>query len=806
MGADTGDENIVLEVGELRDIKYEEVGKFRTSVQYEAYKEANSITKEIIEDNKHLQAKKGKKTSGTEIRNLEQIYNIIFFTGNRGTGKTSSMLSYMEFLKDYYRISSSVRRESEMEEFLLTEGKEDYMFTGLEYIDASSLADKEDILGSVLSKMMTKWRDEEERSYNDKGIRRNEDYAYKKRQICMRFSKVYEHLKNLRSESDITEADSDAFMETLEKLSLTWNLQRAFQELVMDYLDIMEYPGAEKKIGRDNHFLVISIDNLDMNIKHGFQLLEQIRKYFMGPNIIVLMSANYEQLEKICNNHYITEFEKMRDFGDTKEYVMSLSREYLEKIVPLQRQIVLQSGIKWRFFNGKKIKVKYCGQTSLVSGTLEEIIRDDMKRYFGAGFILDRKCLYYLTPDTLRELCTWIIRTRRLSEYAQNWEDHEKNFQWFWNEEFPLLCKRYLSANDDRIFKTADLLEPMGQIRLMKESLKKEGIIDADCGNQSLLEVIEVLSQGTMREQTLASTISIYFTMKLAEIVTSMKWLAGERKKKVSQRFFQHFSGGMWGEWEQKMILPVRSEEGNETVFTPIGYYTFKKGSGFLSTFLRGSRDNPFDFLDENKEVLINYQLVLLFYQLTVGEGELAQDIWRLDKEKQLVLGGEYRGLFCLSNPFINLVDEACLTHKFVDALPSILYAGDDEELKEKIVEKVKQSISIFRDDEMTEPLIPLESVDFLVETGKEIQAKLGTGKIEPKEEEVLRTKIREFFSVIGNCLEKYGKEQAEKYKAHPLIRKISSEDQDFFYMLCESIFISAVPLPMKTEDDWSNN
>lgn len=804
MGEDTGEDSIVLEVGELRDIKYEEVGKFRTSVLYEAYKEANSITKEIIEDNKRFQAKRGKKASGTEIRNLEQIYNIIFFTGNRGTGKTSSMLSYMEFLKDYYRISNGVREGSEIKEFLLTEGKEDYMFTGLEYIDASSLADKEDILGSVLSKMMTKWRDEEERSYNDNGIRKNEDYAYKKRQICMRFSKVYEHLKNLRSESDITEADNDAFMETLEKLSLTWNLQRAFQELVMDYLDIMEYPGAEKKIGRDNHFLVISIDDLDMNIKHGFQLLEQIRKYFMGPNIIVLMSANYEQLEKICNNHYFTEFEKMRNFGDTEEYVLSLSREYLEKIVPPQRQIVLQSGIKWRFFNGKKVEVKYCGQTSSMSGTLEEIVRDDMKRYFGAGFTLDRKCLYYLTPDTMRELCTWIIRTRRLSEAAKNQEDHEKNYQWFWNEEFPLLCKRYLNTNDDRVFRTADLLEPMGQIRLMKESLKKEGIIAADCANQSLLEILEILSQGTMREQTLASMISIYFTMKLAEIVTSMRWLEGEKKEKASQRFFQHFSGGMWGEWEQKMILPVRSEEGNETVFSPIGYYTFKKQSGFLNTLLKESRDKPIDFLDANKEALINYQLVLLFYQLAVGEGGQEQDMWRLDKENQLVLEGEYRGLFCLSNPFINLMDEACLAHKFVDALPDILCKGKYKQMKAKCVERVKQSISIFKDDKMTEPLIPLDSVDFLVETGKEIQAKLGTGKIEPKKEEVLQAKIQEFFSIIEKYLEKYDKEQAEKYKAHPLVKKISLKDQDFFHMLCESILISTSSLPMKTEEDWS--
>ena len=75
------------------------------------------------------------------------------------------------------------------------------------------------------------------------------------------------------------------FLETLENLFLTWNLRQSFQELVEAYLEIMEYPGSEGKIHLNNHFLVISLDDLDMNMAHGYELLEEVRKYLMVLNV-----------------------------------------------------------------------------------------------------------------------------------------------------------------------------------------------------------------------------------------------------------------------------------------------------------------------------------------------------------------------------------------------------------------------------------------------------------------------------------------------------------------------------------------
>lgn len=287
----------------VSNVIYEDSAAFGSSVSNEAYQKAFQITQTILSINDRYQDK-GKK-GGTVIRNRGQFFNIIAFIGGRGTGKTSVMLSYMEFLKDYYRNAHSEDENKKLGDmhFLNMGGEKvkELMFTGLEHIDASLLGSRsDDVLRNILPKMLKKWHDEERRSYRDSGIVRDEDYAYKKRHIQMLFNNVYKSLRDLNSSKDILESDNDMFMETLENLSLTWNLRQSFQELVEAYLEIMEYPGSEGKIHLNNHFLVISLDDLDMNIEHGFELLEEIRKYLMVPNVIVLLTASYSQLEMLC--------------------------------------------------------------------------------------------------------------------------------------------------------------------------------------------------------------------------------------------------------------------------------------------------------------------------------------------------------------------------------------------------------------------------------------------------------------------------------------------------------------------------
>jgi len=415
----TNDKIPTMYINGISDIHYERQIDFDSSIHSAAYKRACEITREIISETEISGYVNGKNDfdRGTDLRNREQVCNILFFTGEKGTGKTSTMLSFMEFLKDYHRISR--QGKGLQKEFSL--GENPYMFTGIEYIDASTLNDKEDILGHVLSKMLSKWKNEEQRGkYLDSGIIKGNDYEYKKKQMYIQCEEIFDRLKALKSAENVMDNDSDMFIEAMESLSFSWNLKNSFQKLVESYLDIMVYPDSGNEINRKNHYLVISIDDVDMNVQSGFMLLEQIRKYLMVPNVLVLMSANYEQLEKICYHHYLKEFDKLERIDENIQYLQKISREYLEKMAPVQRQVELLSNREWEFFSERKFKIQYKGEKNEQEnklneeGTLCEIVSRCMHKYFGIWFGPDKKSIYYLAPDTVRGICSWICQTHTL--------------------------------------------------------------------------------------------------------------------------------------------------------------------------------------------------------------------------------------------------------------------------------------------------------------------------------------------------------------------------------------------------------
>lgn len=830
MGVDTKEEKTILKVEELRDIRYEASDNFSQSISKEAYKRATKIAREIIKDNEIWKSWKTNGKSGTDKRNKEQIYNIIFFTGNRGSGKTSAMLSYMEYLKDYYR--SMGKKPLIREDYGF--GEKSYMFTGIEYIDASSLDEKEDILGSVLAKMLKKWQDEEARSnYGGGGIVRNSDYAYNKRQISMLFSRVYELLKNLRSSDDPTKDDSDAFMETLQNLSLTRNLQGAFQDLVEKYLAIMEYPGTEENIKRMEHFLVISIDDLDMNIENGFRLLEEIRRYFMIPNIIVLLSANYDQLEKICLNHYMTKFDKIRGVYNTNQYIVSLAREYLEKIIPARRQIVMESGRKWRFFNQKKISIQYkdpsTGIEDSIDGTLEEIVKEKMYETLGAQFIQGEKCLAYLTPDTVRELCAWINHTARSKKEETIKSDEE--YRWFENEEFASLCRKYLEPQDRDVFEVLESLDPQAQMAYVTEYLRIEYKIDKEW---SLLEALAKLRKEGLREQSFASLLNIYFTVKLSKL---HEYMENEEEDEDCSKieFLKYFKEGVWGQWEKRMVGPFQRMKNNaaDGALCELSFYSFDKIGEALNIEtkfpdrMEGKKESNVKktmALNRSKEILENegikgrlknYQCLLLFYDFFEENDDVSYDTWSIVDGK-FVINENYRGRFCLSNPFINLVKENCLARNFLEEFGKILYEQelkkvegvsgkikytDDDILNIKeLQETISEKISIFSGDEM---IVPLDNLDFLIILGEKLESTMGSYITV---ESNIVDRISEYYKLIENTLQKMDQKQAEDFSAQEFVRRIKKPNKELREMLTFSIMASTKSRTLMTKGtEWGN-
>lgn len=832
-------EEVILEFSEnsVSNVLYEEPAKFRKSISSSAYLKAFQITQVILSVNSNYKNKReesrknGKR--GTILRNQEQFFNIIAFSGGRGTGKTSAMLSYMEFLKDYYRNLHSINDEKQLGNLRFKDNNKDMelMFTGLEYIDASLLGShKDDVLRNVLPKMLKKWHDEERRSNIDSGIVRNEDYAYKKRQVQRLFNNVYKSLRDLNSKEDILEADNDMFMETLENLSLTWNLRQSFQELVKEYLDIMEYPGSEQKIGRHNHFLVISLDDLDMNIEHGFELLEEVRKYLMVPNVIVLLSANYEQLEKLCIEHYTKAFSEIKNETGIKEYIGTLSREYLEKILPSHCQVVMEPINHWKFYEREKISIEYVRVNSAIPmkagpDTLKEIIRKLLEDYFDMKFSSDGKCLNYLIPSTIRELALWLRQLYSLNVLADHLDvlrdvarieddkkadmekkdeekpdavkenNYKKNLRFFWQATMLPMYEKYSGQR----FRGIDELEPEAQIFTLKKVLSRDG---------EELSLFELLSKGVLqtREIQADSVLSIiYLTEKFTELF--LDWYRSEdqiRRATALDSIKKYFYNGIWGEWEKKMMC-------QGVMADPSGIYSlswieFATMNDCLSHSLKGQFVNNVSgkekFVKDNKQTLKNYQRLLLFFDFPAGFSFYGMKLGDEEGNYKIeLMEDKYQGRFALSNimrPWE--YKERILTDFLINFLKNL---GTDEE--EPLGKKIINMIDI-RQEDNNYITLPFENVEYLIKTGQTLEDEFRGITVDMEKTGSVLGKIKEFFGTVHCSLKAYDDEHgtlyAEKFENTQIGIELKQEESKsdnignagLLSMLSDSIRKVAVP------------
>ena len=781
-----------ISVHKVASIKYEEGNDFKSSVSAKAYDRAMAITEKIVDETTHFWEVKNQGKSGNELRNSGQLYNIIFFTGNKGTGKTSTMLSYAEFLKDYYRNFDKL----EYPNFKMVPYK--LMFTGLECIDASSMDSKEDILGCVLSQMLKKWKEEEAQGTinRSRGIMQTGDYAYKKRSINMAFDEVHSNLKNLRSKNDVIEDEDDIFIETLQKLSLTWNLKESFRKLVELYLDIMKYPGAEG-LELKNHFLVIPIDDLDANIENAYKMIEQIRQYLMGANIIVLLSADYRQLERICENHYSASFSGIRSREGMQEYVERLSREYLEKVVPADMQVVMPSGASWEFMSNSKVRIKLEmkntheeeGKKEVVceEGTIKELVSRNLKTHFGLEVSKSGRLITYLVPDTLRRLCAWVNQVHELSIKEKS--ESEKNesetifWDWFWRELFSPITVRYLLGNQADIFERLEGLSFQEKYQVLGNEICKGS-------DKSVMELLAEERYGTQKQRAFSDICCLYLLAQLSQL-----------KEKSKEAFAKHFwQYGVWGKWEAKLIAGyVKSTTSSDSISIgsmSVNYFKFTVTNGGINLKLNDIEEKS--DLPQNKQIAIieknidriqNHEYLLLFYQLN-NESNIIWEYNQTENKFKLVEKIDDSGTFALTMPFVNLLNKARIVQKFEEDFFSGMLKEAEE--KEKINKKLNE---ILLYSEMMETadseLIPFANVEYLIETGRRIENEIKNRlQVEFKDQNI-SILVKQFWNLISISLKEYdaefGTEYCKKFENFGLTKKIK-EDQNFMDQLCTSI------------------
>ena len=334
-------------IGEEYKIKVESGDKFIGSIFEELYRKATRYVEEII--------KQSDSKSSSELS--DDVYNnIIAFTGDRGTGKSSSMISFAEALVNKEKKEHKEFFENELNN---SEELKSKKIASLPIIDPSLFKGNDKLFEIVVSKMFSNFQ-----IY----IKNNKEVDNdKKRRLISQFQKVYNNLISIHD--DKQNLYKKEVIEALSELAYGTNLKSSFLKLVNLYLEIIE----------DNaDFLIIAIDDFDLNISGAFQMLEDIRQFLIQKKIIILLSCKMEQLKdsvrleivkktKDLYNHHVKE----EDGYFTEDRLKDKAEKYLDKLIPLERKlntkdVKIDNKINIEVFNGKDLLVKQKSFDSLI--------------------------------------------------------------------------------------------------------------------------------------------------------------------------------------------------------------------------------------------------------------------------------------------------------------------------------------------------------------------------------------------------------------------------------------------------------
>lgn len=348
-------------------------------------------------------------------RNIDAANNVFTFIGERGSGKTSCMSSVS-------RLLTCGRLTGFMDYPQLGQTK----FETIDIIDPSYFDENHNIVAMVIAKLYKSFSQKEDANCHEKC---NFDVH---RDLVAAFAQVQKNIMCLLD--DHTEEDGwDDDIENLADMSMAADLRNDINRLVELYM---------KFVRKEDGILLVSIDDIDLNIKGADTMTEQIRKYLVSPNIVILLAAKLDQLATIMTLHYAEKYkyliDKRRIGFDTVE---EMTGQYLVKFAPEDQRVYMPSA---DFYMESGIEI----EGDNVSGTcvkqaIPELIFS-RTRYLFYNSKHEASCI---VPRNLRKMCQLAAMVWSMEKYHDG--DGMENKRIFRNYLFQTWTQDNLT-NEDR--------------------------------------------------------------------------------------------------------------------------------------------------------------------------------------------------------------------------------------------------------------------------------------------------------------------------------------------------------------------
>lgn len=403
---------IIVEQGnefkiKIRDIKGDTGAKdiFENDIFGDAYKQVASRVEEIVTATDRLDNKNEEEKLYGDYLN-----NIIAFSGERGQGKSSAMLSFTNYLE---KLSNDTNKANDV----FGDNTKKYRFVSIETIDPSTFEDMNNILEVVIARMYNNF----EKKYKKDNTCVTKE---KKNKIMGLFQKVYESLCLIRNPKKLEELEYDyeGSLQKIAHIGDSANLQTSIRKLVNAYLEIFVENNAKS-------FLIIPIDDLDINIKYAYRITEQIRKYLIIPNVIIIMAINIEQLKKCVEKEFREQLSVLitEEYRANKDEPINMAAKYVEKLIPDGRKISLPQIRAISQSGNDDIELKYYERETgkdLLKNKGSKGIEKTLLGYIfdktGIAFIKPQNDVHNIIPNTLREVVNLLSVLGKMKDINSN--------------------------------------------------------------------------------------------------------------------------------------------------------------------------------------------------------------------------------------------------------------------------------------------------------------------------------------------------------------------------------------------------
>lgn len=267
-----------------------------------------------------------KKGGQKSIYSVDHQYNTISIFGNRGTGKTTFILSILQQIQKTYEKAKI-----------------------LKIIDPTQMEEKEHVFLVILSLIDTEVRSKIE---THKRNHNSGDCCYE-REWNSKLSSLAKGLPTLEglNKKQYENWDDDLYIveRGLKNVKAAYDLEKNFHELTELALKILQ-----------KEFFVLAFDDIDVNMSKGWPVLETIRKYLTTPKFVIFLSGNPTLYSYNVRLHQWNQLKNLKEHEDHdyKNQVNQLEGQYLLKVLKPENRIQLRTLLDYKRINDTSYMVK----------------------------------------------------------------------------------------------------------------------------------------------------------------------------------------------------------------------------------------------------------------------------------------------------------------------------------------------------------------------------------------------------------------------------------------------------------------